>query len=156
LTTYGFGDIADGGPGSPVLKMLETFYTPKNSTKYVLAVKSSDTTGTCQGDSGGPLVLNGKLVVGVNSFGPGACAVGDFDGFARVSTSYDWIRDTVCELSDSSGDYFNCCNAARSWYDLRQGVAAGVDVVSEAMGLDVRAELGGLAGSLGFSDNEGN
>ena len=37
------------------------------------------------------------------------CGDEDFPGvYSRVGTHFDWIRDQVCELSDSPPSYFNC------------------------------------------------
>ena len=56
---------------------------------------------SCQGDSGGPLVTrDGKLQVGVVSWGIG-CASKHFPGvYARVSPAYDWIEREVCKGSE--------------------------------------------------------
>ncbi|KAL7542236.1 hypothetical protein ACHAXR_011608 [Thalassiosira sp. AJA248-18] len=66
----------------------------------------------CQGDSGGPLCVLGSdgedVQVGVVSWGIG-CASRDFPGvYARVSSAYDFIRDTVCDNSVDPPDSFNC------------------------------------------------
>ncbi len=37
------------------------------------------------------------------------CGDQDFPGvYSRVATHYDWIESTICELSDSPPNYFNC------------------------------------------------
>lgn len=58
----------------------------------------------CQGDSGGPLIVRdddgpeGDIIVGVVSWGIG-CGV--MPGvFSRVSASFEWIEEMVCENSD--------------------------------------------------------
>jgi hypothetical protein len=154
LTTYGFGrDTPDGSP-TAVLKTLDTQYQSLLSTNVYIAVKASDTSGVCQGDSGGPLILNGDTQVGVTSFIVGSCASGSYDGFARVSTGYGWIKDTVCDISSNPGSSFNCGAAAAAWYEARQGIANGVDSLSQMVGINLRGELGQVAGSLlGLSDN---
>ncbi|EDW54298.1 GM18057 [Drosophila sechellia] len=50
---------------------------------------------TCAGDSGGPLVLHdGSKLVGVTSFvAANGCTSGLPDGFTRVTSYLDWIRD---------------------------------------------------------------
>lgn len=75
----------------------------------------------CQGDSGGGLFRLGggdaddnnshhrdDLQYGIVSWGL-QCGDEDFPGvYARVGTHYDWIRDTVCDLSDDPPSYMNC------------------------------------------------
>jgi hypothetical protein len=71
----------------------------------------------CQGDSGGPLVIPGidkngadDIQVGVVSWGIG-CASKNFPGvYARVSSSYEWIRQEVCKRSSEPPAYFECGN----------------------------------------------
>jgi hypothetical protein len=60
----------------------------------------------CEGDSGGPLVLERQgmpdLQVGITSFAAG-CARDDFSNvYTRVSTYYDWIQTTICDLSSDA------------------------------------------------------
>jgi len=72
---------------------------------------------SCQGDSGGPLVIPGidkngadDIQVGVVSWGIG-CASRNFPGvYARVSSSYEWIRQEVCKRSSEPPAYFECGN----------------------------------------------
>lgn len=59
---------------------------------------------SCWGDSGGPLILAGggnnrtvPVQVGIVSWGA-ECAHADFPGvYARISTAFDWIKNTACE-----------------------------------------------------------
>lgn len=50
--------------------------------------------GACMGDSGGPLVANNALV-GIASWVTYKCAVGYPDGFTRVSSYANWIRNNT-------------------------------------------------------------
>jgi hypothetical protein len=66
----------------------------------------------CQGDSGGLLVLKSSqgadVQVGVVLWRFG-CAQKDFPGlYSRVSSAYDWIRETTCRRSVSPPADFNC------------------------------------------------
>lgn len=47
--------------------------------------------GICQGDAGGPLVSNGQLI-GVTSWAF-TCAHQGAEGFTRISSFLNWIRD---------------------------------------------------------------
>lgn len=73
----------------------------------------SQSADACQGDSGGPLILKGSTTgedvqVGVVSWGLG-CAMATFPGvYSRISAEFDWIQSTVCSMSASPPDYFNC------------------------------------------------
>mmetsp|Transcript_32511 Transcript_32511/g.70401 ORF Transcript_32511/g.70401 Transcript_32511/m.70401 type:complete len:441 (+) Transcript_32511:278-1600(+) len=67
----------------------------------------------CHLDSGGPLIVKGTsaptdLQLGITSWGSG-CADSNFPGvYARVSNQWQWIRDTVCELSVDPPAEFGC------------------------------------------------
>jgi V8-like Glu-specific endopeptidase len=108
----GFGQIPSGGAG----------------TKYRTTTRLSSVQGgvlytpptICQGDSGGPLLLvnedGSDSVVGVASFGSGACGSG-INGYNRVDTFLDLIDEAV-RLSGTCVDdgeercdgYDNDCN----------------------------------------------
>ena len=66
-----------------------------------------------QGDSGGPLMRIGDspgedVQLGIVSWGLG-CASPIFPGvYARTSAEFDWIRETVCEMSANPPQYFGC------------------------------------------------
>ena len=72
------------------------------------------TVDACSGDSGGPLVLEATagdvhsedLLVGMISWGRGCKVLPGV--YARVSSQYNWIRDTVCEHSVAPPEYFDC------------------------------------------------
>ena len=73
------------------------------------------TSDACQGDSGGPLVKLGSdasgaddIQVGIVSWGF-SCADVNFPGvYSRISSQYDWMRNTICENSMSPPEYLNC------------------------------------------------
>jgi trypsin len=66
--------------------------------------------GVCQGDSGGPLLDSSGNLVGIVSWGSG-CARPDSPGvYSRVSGEIDWIRSTVCLLSDYPPAFCNSIN----------------------------------------------
>lgn len=83
-------------------------------TSNMLCAKDTNQ-DSCQGDSGGPLVIKGRdsrgaddVQVGVVSWGIG-CADSTFPGvYARVSSSYPWIRSEVCNKSINPPSSFNC------------------------------------------------
>jgi trypsin len=70
----------------------------------------------CQGDSGGPLVLTDTdsgldVLVGIVSWGYG-CADTRYPGvYTSVGVLHQWIRDTMCELSN--GDQCTCEDNSR-------------------------------------------
>lgn len=70
---------------------------------------------SCHGDSGGPLVIQGiygdgtdSILVGAVSWGVG-CGLPDFPGvYARISPSYSWIKNEVCNQSSNPPAHFLC------------------------------------------------
>jgi len=64
-------------------------------TDNVICTSTPGGKSTCAGDSGGPLVLHdGNKLVGVTSFvAANGCTSGLPDGFTRVTSYLDWIRD---------------------------------------------------------------
>ena len=85
---------------------------------------------SCTGDSGGPMIIkkttstattatsnaptNYDLQVGIVSWGIG-CASPLFPGvYSRISSQYNWIRDTVCLHSRDPPDSFDCDNITSS------------------------------------------
>lgn len=71
---------------------------------------------SCWGDSGGPLLILGSnpsedVQVGIVSWGLD-CAEKIPGVYHRLSHSYRWIQKTMCEISDSPADYFDCSTPA--------------------------------------------
>jgi len=67
---------------------------------------------SCYGDSGGPLINQAGTQVGIVSFGAG-CADPNFPGvYSRVSGSIDWIKKTICDLSDTNPEMCRTGNAS--------------------------------------------
>ena len=68
---------------------------------------------TCVGDSGGPMILPGSpdKQVGIVSWGIG-CASPIFPGvYSRISSQYEWIRETVCNHTSYAPESFQCGNS---------------------------------------------
>jgi trypsin len=133
LTVVGFGTTQEGGDMSYLLQhvLLQAVSTDECERQLESQLDdddllSSGTTTTttlvrddvmlcagisgggydsCQGDSGGPLLDSDQQVVGIVSWGFG-CAQPDSPGvYSRVSGEIDWIRSTVCSLSDDPPSY---------------------------------------------------
>ena len=112
LTVIGFGATSEGGNGSDkLLKVVVPVVPHQTCTQQYDGLKkdihlcagfSQGGKDSCQGDSGGPIVeYRGTIPVqvGVVSFGNG-CAQPNASGvYARVSGAYDWIQQTVCDLT---------------------------------------------------------
>lgn len=113
MTTLGWGvDKKFGGSTSDVLKEVEIDYfcNFRCYLRYFMFGGISDKMlcgkrfrkDSCQGDSGGPLIIKGDdaskdIVVGVVSWGVG-CATLIWPGvYARVSTAFEWINETIEE-----------------------------------------------------------
>ena len=59
---------------------------------------------SCDGDSGAPLLEN-DVIVGLVSWGDGCARKGRPGVYARVSCAYDWIRQSICTLSEQPPSY---------------------------------------------------
>jgi len=71
----------------------QIFYDPHLATDKVLCTSGFGHKGICDGDSGGPLSFEG-YIYGIASFAPGmGCASGLPDGFTRVTSYLDWIKE---------------------------------------------------------------
>jgi len=67
----------------------------------------------CYGDAGGPAISEGAnndedVVHGIISWGYGCVDPAYPAVMAKVSNHYDWIRDTVCEMSTEAPEWFDC------------------------------------------------
>lgn len=89
---------------------------------------------TCLGDSGSPMIIpllddsnvQEDVQVGVVSWGIG-CASQTFPGvYSRVSSQYDWIRETVCSQSLSAPESFECDKSGGS-----NGTVAGFSLTED-------------------------
>jgi len=81
------------------------FYADSQITDNMMCARDPDQ-DSCQGDSGGPLYdKNNNVLVGVVSFGNG-CALPNFPGvYSRISSQYDWIKETICTNSKNPPSY---------------------------------------------------
>lgn len=80
-------------------RIAEFKITGIESGEDVLCTESTDAGNSiCLGDSGGPLLTLDGILVGVTSWTV-QCQVSIPNGFARVSTLYDWIQEKICEIS---------------------------------------------------------
>lgn len=104
----GFGRTVgtDQNSASPVL--LETTLTVQSNDDCAdnlfkpnqMACASNPTSLTCNGDSGSPFFdTTTNEIIGVVSFGPTGCPVGEQATMTRVSNYDSWIRDKICTLS---------------------------------------------------------
>jgi secreted trypsin-like serine protease len=151
LTAIGFGATSvtgDAASESPDLKTVDLDFVPYDKCAATPVGGRLDKTtmmcaggraaeGACFGDSGGALFVAGSdasdnLLVGVTSWGTRCGTVGVPVVFAKVSTFYDWIRNTTCSLTDtqqsfcpwadgtvcsrSRGTCVSCKNEATYWY----------------------------------------
>ena len=128
---WGKTDSDDSNSLSPILKSADLNYVPNDicerskdpfiSENYRglvtddMLCAADDGQDSCQGDSGGPLIIQGgsiaqDVLVGVVSWGF-ECAIAAFPGvYGRVSHQLDWIKATICEVSDRPPQELNCAN----------------------------------------------
>lgn len=113
LWTIGHGSTKAGGLQSDDLLHVKVNYVTNSdcTSKYSyddeeitdsMMCATDDGKDSCQGDSGGPLYDKDiKAVVGVVSWGEG-CANENYPGvYSRVSDQYDWIKEVICENSNT-------------------------------------------------------
>lgn len=112
VTVYGFGDIGDRRDNYtqdlnkvivPIVSNEEAnrkeSYDGALDETMIAAGLPSGGKDSCQGDSGGPLVTfdhqNDPVQVGVVSWGEGCAAPNKYGVYSRVSSGYQWIKDTA-------------------------------------------------------------
>ncbi|KAI2498694.1 peptidase [Fragilaria crotonensis] len=121
LSVIGWGRLSINEQGSDILQQVNVtsrdfdvcsrLYIPSPD---IMCASGYNASGTCRGDSGGPLILPGNssaedIQVGIVSFSISECVHPLYpDFYSRVSASYPWIRSTVCALSTSPPERFNC------------------------------------------------
>ena len=118
LMVMGWGRTSTNGPTSSLLLTAKLDYISNQECKGIfganmidrsmLCAHSSKGRDACQGDSGGPLVMfkdGDTILLGLSSWGY-VCAHPKYPGvYSRVSSSYNWITQTVCtKLSPESCD----------------------------------------------------
>eukprot|EP00559_Dactyliosolen_fragilissimus_P005023 CAMPEP_0184871636 /NCGR_PEP_ID=MMETSP0580-20130426/40833_1 /TAXON_ID=1118495 /ORGANISM="Dactyliosolen fragilissimus" /LENGTH=557 /DNA_ID=CAMNT_0027374323 /DNA_START=49 /DNA_END=1719 /DNA_ORIENTATION=+ len=132
LTVIGWGRLGEKHSLSDTLKEAKVDYIPNEVCKYsqgsfihksgmvnylglihddnmcALGVhENGNVKDSCYGDSGGPLIIKGNhpsqdIQVGIVSWGL-ECANPDLPGvYARISHQFDWIKATVCNLSQGN------------------------------------------------------
>ena len=106
----GYSNIHNSASASNLEDYFEYDGTITGDMMCALGEENQD---ACQGDSGGGLFRLGSdfesdLQLGIVSWGL-QCGDEDFPGvYARVGEHFEWIRDTVCEISDDPPGYFGC------------------------------------------------
>ena len=107
IRAVGFGETPSGGAG---LK-----YSTESMVRCIGCFGDSGVIYTgamiCQGDSGGPLLNANNEVVGVSSFGTGACGSG-VNGFNRVDRFFDLIDSAVLATDACLNNGAEVCDGA--------------------------------------------
>lgn len=113
LTAIGFGATSEGGSGSRTLLQVNVptisfeQCAPRVSghplhDNSMICAGGERGFDACQGDSGGPLIdPETGVLVGVTSWGDGCGRAGVPGVYSKVSTSLQWIEDTICALTDT-------------------------------------------------------
>ena len=110
VTTIGYGTTSDGDSSDKLLRV-DVNVVPNdecndmvggiNGEVMVCAGVPEGGKDSCQGDSGGPLFDLNKVQVGVVSFGDECGKAGSPGVYTRVSTYEDFIKQGICQYSDS-------------------------------------------------------
>src|SRR5690606_10019215 len=110
-TVYGFGNIREGGYNRtrdlnrvvvPIVSNEEanapSAYNGDVDETMIAAGYDGGGKDACQGDSGGPMVVfdhqNEPVQVGVVSWGIGCARPNKFGIYSRVSSGFEWIKET--------------------------------------------------------------
>jgi len=128
LYVIGNGATSSGGDMStPLLEVDVTYITNEACTKRwegtfsaptnnILCADVKEGKDSCGGDGGGPIILRGEnaeqdTVVGIVSFLFNGEGCGTIPGnYARISSQYEWIRETV----EANGGELASCKKQRS------------------------------------------
>lgn len=75
-------------------EQMSTATAPIRGNATLCAYSGQIGSGVCNGDSGDPLVFNNTLI-GIVSWSTTPCAIGQPDGYVRISEYVDWIEQTI-------------------------------------------------------------
>jgi trypsin len=111
-TVYGFGDVGErqynvkGDLNKVVVPIVSNeeanrpgAYNGTIDNTMIAAGLATGGKDSCQGDSGGPLVVfdhqNDPVQIGVVSWGEGCARANKYGIYAKVSSGYQWIKETA-------------------------------------------------------------
>ena len=169
LMVMGWGRTSTMGPISPILLTAKLDYITNQECKGIyganlidrsmLCAHSSKGRDACQGDSGGPLVMfdgdDKMILLGVVSWGY-VCAHPKYPGvYSRVSSSYDWIIQSVCSnLSpESCNDSKSNIKTTFSTSDNKQLENLAIGRIPPKKGEESMIELNGIAPTSSIDGN---
>lgn len=102
VVTSGWGRVSNGGslPNRLQFNTLNAINNAEcrrrigNVPTSILCLAHRSGNGVCSGDSGGPAVYNDQLV-GVTNFVINRCGTTAPDGYAKISSFVNWIRENL-------------------------------------------------------------